>query len=163
MREQAPLYAHLITFGTYGTRLHGDDRGSFRKNAGFVEPNAPLMRHQQALLKAPPFILEEPARAVVLRAIQGVCAHRAWLLRAVHVRTEHVHIVVACDVTPERAMNDFKVWSTRALREVGMVSRTAPVWARHGSTVPLRDDDAVNAAAAYVYERQGEPMARFGC
>jgi hypothetical protein len=37
-------------------------------------------------MKQTPYLLDEPARVVVLQAIQEVCAHRGWNLLAAHVR-----------------------------------------------------------------------------
>lgn len=54
-----------------------------------------------------------------------------------------------------------KAWSTRRLREAGLVARNELVWADSGSVVPLWNADERDAAAVYVYERQGEPMARY--
>ena len=48
------------------------------------------------------------ARAVVLATIQGHCAYRGWNLLAAHVRSNHVHAVVAAETRPERIMNEFQ-------------------------------------------------------
>jgi REP element-mobilizing transposase RayT len=91
-------------------------------------------------------------RQIVLQAIIGVCRHRGWTLMAAHVRTTHVHVVVAAETTPERIMNSLKSYSSRALN---CRSR----WARHGSTVYLWNRDAIFNAVRYVVSKQGEPMA----
>ena len=44
------------------------------------------------LMDQAPYHLDQTRRDAVLEAIQGVCAHRGWLLLAVHVRTSHVHL-----------------------------------------------------------------------
>jgi hypothetical protein len=43
------------------------------------------------------------------------CHHRRWPLRAVHARTNHVHVVIWAQHAPERVMNDLKAWATRRL------------------------------------------------
>jgi hypothetical protein len=78
-----------------------------------------------------------------------------------HVRTQHVHTVVRSLVKPERVLNDFKAWSTRALREAHLHAADARVWAGHGSTVYLWSARQIEQAADYVFNRQGEPMERY--
>ena len=43
----------------------------------------------------PPYDLDRIRRDAVLEAIQDVCAHNGWSLLAAHVRSNHVHTVVA--------------------------------------------------------------------
>jgi REP element-mobilizing transposase RayT len=154
-------FGYLLTFNTYGTFLHGDDRGSWRARRGYEPPNAPLRLENLARLRETPFTLHEGARDVVLQAIVGLANYRHWSLWAAHVRTEHVHAVVALppEVTPMRAMADFKAYATRALRTNGVLRDK--YWAERGHFVCLSNLDEVQVASEYVYERQGEPMARY--
>jgi REP element-mobilizing transposase RayT len=76
-------------------------------------------------------------------------------LEAVAVRSNHVHLVVGAQQAPERVMNAFKSWATRALTGAGALERGAKVWARHGSTRYLWQSDAVSEACRYVLEQQG--------
>lgn len=152
--------AFLLTFTTYGSHLPGDPRGWCHHARGVHPPDEGLFEHSQRIQRAKAVHLEHDARIVVLGAIVEVCAFRGWLLRAAHVRTEHVHLVAGGD-DPDRIIRDCKAYSTRALRMRGLCGVDARVWARGGSTVPLRDERAVEDAARYTYERQGEPMARW--
>jgi hypothetical protein len=151
--------SHLITFSTYGARVHGDARGSFMRDGGFVPKNGALESFQRAIMKADPFALDPRARSVVVATTREVCAHNAWVLTAVHARTEHVHAVVAVDVPIERAIATIKAWSTRRLRESRLVDPSRPVWAAGGNHTRLTDSDAIYAAREYVIHRQGEMMA----
>jgi REP element-mobilizing transposase RayT len=92
-------------------------------------------------------------RRVVLQTMIDVSDHRGWTLVAAHVRTEHVHGVVAAEEPPERVMNAFKSYSTRALHG------EQRLWARHGSTRYLWTPDEVTKAVHYVVSKQGDPMA----
>jgi REP element-mobilizing transposase RayT len=105
--------------------------------------------------------MDEARRNLVLKAIQEVCAHRRWPLLAVHVRVSHLHVVVAAPDAPERVMNDFKAYSSRALNSSGLNSRDQKRWTRHGSTRKLWKEADVVAAMHYVVHEQGEPMAVF--
>jgi len=110
-----------------------------------------------AQMPAGPFVLGEAARTTVLAAIEEVCRYRNWQLIAAHVRSTHVHVVVAGGDLPERMMKDFKAYSSRALKKAGL-SRDR-YWTRHGSTRWLNRPADVAAAIQYVVVEQGEPMA----
>ena len=58
--------------------------------------------------------------------------------------------VAGLDATPERAMSECKAWSTRRLREAGLVGSDERVWTRHGSTRYLWDRASLDRAIAYV-------------
>ena len=155
----APL-AYLITFRCYGTWLHGDERGSVDRehnapSGPLVEPHAGRAQAARARLRQSPVVLHAEPRAVVHDAIGEVCRHYGWPLRALSARTNHVHVVVSSEQTPERAMNAFKSWCTRRAVEAGLVPRRARVWSRHGSTRYLWDRTSVESACRYVTEGQG--------
>ena len=84
-------------------------------------------------------------------AVREVCEVRRWILHALNVRTNHVHVVVSVGpIKPERALNAFKSYATRALREAGLLSHEIKLWARHGSTVYLWKERDVEQAVEYV-------------
>ncbi|HMO53422.1 MAG TPA: transposase [Tepidiformaceae bacterium] len=122
------------------------------ENPLLAEFEARRLRHQVVSIT--------PAmRAVIERAIDEVCAHRNWALLALNVRSEHIHAVVtAPGCTPERVMNDFKSYSTRQMREPSLVSPSGRVWARHGSTSYLFEEDDVAMAVDYTLNHQGARM-----
>jgi REP element-mobilizing transposase RayT len=94
---------------------------------------------------------------VIERAAAEVCRYRGWELLAVNARTNHVHAIVAAAHSPERVLNDLKSWGTRQMVEAGLWTRGKDVWARHGSTQYLWDQDALEAAYQYVREAQDAP------
>ena len=106
-----------------------------------------------------PFEMRAATRSVVLQAVREVCDHKAWQLLAAHVRTNHVHIVMDGEATPEAALNVFKAYASRALNHVSAAERGRLRWARHGSTRYLWTRDQIDAAVRYVLEKQGDPMA----
>ena len=92
--------AHLITFRSYGSWLHGDNRGSIDRyhnhyQSAYALPNQNRYEHNKSLLKHEPVILNATLRSSVETAIRETCALRKWLLRAMSARTNHVHIVVS--------------------------------------------------------------------
>jgi REP element-mobilizing transposase RayT len=104
-------------------------------------------------------VLGTQRRAVVDRTIREVCEYRDWVLHALNVRSNHVHIVVSAACRPEYAMTSFKSWSTRRLREARLIAPGIKIWSRHGSTRYLWSDDALVAACLYTEEDQGEDLA----
>jgi REP element-mobilizing transposase RayT len=75
---------------------------------------------QRDLLTEPAYRLDHRQREVVRDAIASVCQYRGWQLIALHVRFDHVHVVVDLDREPDNAWRDFKAYATRLLRESGL-------------------------------------------
>jgi REP element-mobilizing transposase RayT len=158
--------AYFITFTTYGTWVHGRAPGSVDKEHNvpgtpFLPPDPKVESSCHATLRQAPYLLDEARRAVVLRTIREVATHRNWKLWAVHVRANHVHIVVTAPSKPEKVMADFKAWASRRLREAFDESADRDRWTQHGSTRYLNTQSALENAVAYVVEEQGDPMACF--
>ncbi len=157
------IAAYLITFYCYGSHLAGQE-GSVDRNHNvpgtrLPEPRLNLRQFKEASLKQEPFEMNSDQRGVTLEAIRGVCHHKRWELLAAHLRTNHVHVVVAGDATPEFVMNTFKSYASRALNLHEPETKGRLRWARHGSTRYLFACDQIDAAVRYVVEKQGEPMA----
>src|SRR5207245_7241741 len=86
---------------------------------------------------------------------------RGWTLLAAHARTNHVHIVVVADQSPERMMNDFKSYASRKLNGANVDPPEPRRWTRHGSTRYLFTPEEVAGAVRYVVHEQGDPLAVF--
>jgi REP element-mobilizing transposase RayT len=94
-------------------------------------------------------------RDVVRRTIEDHCRIRGWTIHALHVGVTHVHIVVSgAEIRPEQVMEQFKAWSTRRLREAGVVERARKVWTEHGSTKWVNDMQGLWDTVDYVVNRQ---------
>jgi len=163
--NEFPL-AYLISFRTYGTWLHGDNRGSMsRKQNKYgtprIPPNPGLQRAEMKQLKHPPVKLDEWQRPVVEKAIREVCEHRGYWLRAINVRTNHVHTVVSAELKPEPILQAFQAYATRKLREKALLTRDIKPWARHGSTPYLWKERHVARAIEYVLYGQGDELPSF--
>ena len=105
--------AYLITFRCYGTWLHGDDCGSMDRRNNIYETlkiptNLALELSDKAQRKHSDDALDGQQRLVVEAAIRRVCEYRRYLLRAINVRTNHVHTVVSAMLKPEPILNAFK-------------------------------------------------------
>jgi REP element-mobilizing transposase RayT len=162
--NEFPL-AYLITLRTYGTWLHGDERGSMdRKHNVYGTPkisaNHRLRKSDQGLLKHPPITLNAKQRQVVETAVREVCACRPYILRAINVRTNHVHTVVTAMQEPEPVLDAFKAYATRSLRRAKLMATNVKPWVRHGSTIYLWKERDVAKAIKYVMLGQGDDLFR---
>jgi REP element-mobilizing transposase RayT len=157
--------AYLLTFTTYGTWLHGDERGSVdRKHAGWqtpvLDPDHRRNRGDAGRAKSTPILLAPELRTAVELAIREVCAHRRWRLEALNVRTNHVHAVVGAAVPPEIVLTTLKAWATRRCRAAALLAFDRPLWTRHGSTRYLWTAEAIDRASEYVAEQQGPALGK---
>ncbi|MDX2029274.1 MAG: transposase [Blastocatellia bacterium] len=155
--------AYLITFRCYGTWLHGDARGSVDCDhniyrTSFLPPDDSRQEAERRRLKQPPVKLDEASRIAVDRAIRNVCAHRGWLLHATNVRTNHVHVVVAAPVKPDKVLSDFKAYATREMRNTGAWGSDFSPWSAGGSTKYLWRSRSVDRAIDYVLNNQGDNL-----
>ena len=166
-QERSRPIGFLITIRCYGTWLHGDERGSMDRRTfnTFGTPGRPtnsnLMHRDRGFLKSPPMQFDAAGRKLVEAAIREVCEFREIGLVAINVRTNHAHSVVRSSKPPEPLMNSFKAYTTRRLREHGLVEPTRQVWARHGSTRYLWTEEHIAAAIEYVVNGQGGELPRF--
>jgi REP element-mobilizing transposase RayT len=159
--------AHLITFRSYGTWLHGDDRGSVdrshnRYNGPYASPNRNRYQHNKNLLKGEPVILDTRQRSSVESAIRETCGLRQWLLRAISVRTNHVHVVVSIgEKKSQLALNAFKANATRQMRQDGCWQEERSPWVDKGSRRNLWNERSIARAIDYVINGQGEELPEF--
>ena len=151
--------AYFITFTTYGTWLHGDERGSISqstKGTHRLQACSKLHQYEKRNLKYPVVTFNKQQRSIVLETIKKHCKLKEWKLYAVHVQSNHIHVIVAAKEKPEKIMSDLKAWATRTLREKG--HEIQKVWTRHGSTIYIFSGEKLNEKIKYVVYGQGEKM-----
>ncbi|GIK53055.1 MAG: hypothetical protein BroJett014_20280 [Planctomycetota bacterium] len=164
MQFSDPL-AYFITWACYGTRLHGDERGTVDREHNIygtptIRPAARRVEERRSQLKEEPFVIGSTERGAIESAIRKTCDLRGWVLRALNVRTNHVHVVVCALVSPEKVMNDLKAWSTRYMRDAKIIGPARRVWTRHGSTRRCWNEGQLTAAIRYVLEGQGTDLPK---
>src|SRR5436190_13907467 len=91
--DHTPL-AYFITFRTYGTWLHGDERGSVdrhnnRYGALLIKPNSNWLAYNRNQLKHAPVKLNKRQRTLIKESIERTCDVRGWRLYKTNVRTNH--------------------------------------------------------------------------
>jgi REP element-mobilizing transposase RayT len=158
--------AYFITFTTYGTWLHGELPGSVDEahnqvGTPFLKPNERrrAANHQQMTQEA--YLLDEPRRQIVRDAIVEECRFRGWILHALHVRSNHVHLVVTSEREPEFVMRTCKANASKRLSQAGFENAERKRWTVHGSTRYLWNEDAVSDKVHYTLHGQGNVMASY--
>ena len=154
--------AYLITVRTYGTWLHGDEKGAVDTHHGYNvigaerrPPSDKMLARMTANMKDAPMILDDLQRAAVKDAVEEVCRYRDYSLHAANVRTNHFHVVTSAQEKPEMMANTFKSYATRELRRRGLIGAETKVWARGRSRRYLWKENHVAAAIDYVLYSQG--------
>ena len=153
-----------ITFGTYGTRLHGDarptvDREHNQYEMPFVTQDDGRKALNEMRLLGQPVRLSIAQRKLIEQATPEVCERGGWLLRAVAAQEHHVHVVcdIPSDVHGERVRRLLKRWLTEALNEQWPDAQHPRWWAVQGSNMAIHDEDYLRNAIAYVeQQRTGE-------
>jgi REP element-mobilizing transposase RayT len=158
-----PLAYHII-WTTYGTWLPGDARGWIAAGVwGIQAPDPERERQARALMAEDAVWLSPEQREIVEQAIRDHCGHARWMLQAVKVRTNHVHVVVTVDCDPRLARDQMKSWAARRLSDAAGL--TTPVarkagrrhwWTEGGDIETIWDDKYFENAVHYVAELQGD-------
>ncbi|MGB7200699.1 MAG: transposase [Pyrinomonadaceae bacterium] len=159
--------AYFITFRTYGSWLHGDERGSVNRHhnrygTSKIQPEPKWHEKNTKRLLSEPVVLNARQRACVKRAIKETCRVRRWSILALNIRTNHVHVVVtALGKPPGIVLNAFKANSTRLMRERNYWKSEKSPWVDKGSTRYLWNEKSVILACNYVTVGQGDDLPEF--
>jgi len=158
--------AYLITFRCYGSWLHGDARGSIDRyhnqyDTPFIPPDERWQQYNLRALERSPVELDTAQRTAVAAAIRLTCEIRGWRLRAINVRTNHVHTVVSASSRPGLVLNAFKANATRRMRETGCWTHAYSPWSDRGSKRYLWTPRSVGRAIEYVINGQGDKLPDF--
>ncbi|MBX3317374.1 MAG: transposase [Phycisphaeraceae bacterium] len=165
-----PAPAYFLTWHTYGTWLHGDDAGSVDREHNArgtprLAPDRDRFQRTLASLAHTPVVLTREARCDVEAIMCEHCTRRHWTLKAISVRSNHVHVVVlsriegsvpALFVEPETIVKQLKDWGTRELRRRCHISPRQRPWTDHASTIHLFEPGSLAAAIRYVSEMQDD-------
>jgi REP element-mobilizing transposase RayT len=156
---QPPL-AYFLTWTTYGTRLHGDPRGTVdclhnRTGSKMLADSPGREERARLVMSQDEYIMGDEERTVVTVAIQDHCRIRVWPIHALNVRTNHVHVVVtAYSHSPDQVMEQLKGWGTRRLTTAGLIQRGRLVWTDGGSKRWLNFPEDLADAVNYVLHGQ---------
>ena len=159
--------AYLITFRTYGTWLHGDERGSMSRHHNTY--GTPKLKHEpnwvttnSERMKREPVILDAKMSSIVQKAVTETCEFRGWNLFEINVRTNHAHVVISAgNRKPEPMLNALKSNATRLLRSAGAWDDDKSPWSDKGSNRYIWTEESLARARTYVRDHQGGDLPSF--
>ena len=100
-------------------------------------------------------------RDAVEKTIREVCALKKWSVRALAVRSNHVHVLVqAGDISAGEVMRILKAYATRMLNQVK--GRRNRWWTRGGSKRRIKTEESLHAAIGYVQNQDTSWMDEYG-
>jgi REP element-mobilizing transposase RayT len=132
--------AFHITFGTYGTRLHGDPRGTVDRSMN--RPGDPIIgrdddwqRFERSRLRFDPIVLSRAQMVFAEQAVPPICERGGWQLWTTAAGPDHIHVVLTPtpDVDGEGIRRIFKRWLGQALSQRWPLQKDATWWAEGGS------------------------------
>ncbi|HZL38430.1 MAG TPA: hypothetical protein VFC78_24160 [Tepidisphaeraceae bacterium] len=152
------VLAYLITWGTYGTRLHGDKRGTVdRANNEYGQPilrsDPQRLQEERDRLKFPPIVLTAQQCGFAEDAIPSICEQGRWSLHARAAAPDHVHVVLTSPFDPTTIRRLLKRWLGQSLSGKWPLADARTWWAEGGSIKWIHDEDYLHNAIRYV-ERQ---------
>jgi len=156
-------YAYFITIATYGTWLHGDSRESIdlkhnQINKPRIKSNPKLQIEMEKNQKHLAYLMNEQDRIIVMNSIKDTCKYFNWRLYTVHVRTNHLHMLIRSEEQIETVMSKIKRYATRDLNKHSKQPQEK-YWARHASTRYVWDEAGHYFVMNYIIEQQGKKMA----
>lgn len=174
------MWYWLLTSTTYGTWLPGDSRGSIasvrdrrpgdpsgtnriehdRVGEAWEPPLSGIEKSSRDLMNGEPIWLTVGQAGVLQDQFRESAAYRGWRLQAASIMRNHFHLVVRveADVDPEKLLQTFKSYGSRALNKQYGKPASDTWWTKSGSKRKLRDEAAVLAAVNYVLNRQHQPL-----
>ena len=119
---KAEPLAYFITFRTYASWLHGDERSSVDREHHIygtprIQPNKNLKQVMQKQQKQDTILLNRNHGDIILNAALKACNNYNWHLFSMHVRTNHVHLTIRSNRSHHHVTTQIKAYATRFLRE----------------------------------------------
>ena len=105
MKKANPCYAHFLTVGAFGKRVPGDDRGSWRSDGEYVDPNGRLENYIRDRMQNPAVAFEDFERKLAFAGIADCCYKHGIVVGALNVQIDHFHILVYSRAIPENEIH----------------------------------------------------------
>ncbi len=152
--SNGPLAYH-ITFGTYGTRLHGDPRGTVDRTLN--NPGDPIIgadggwqRIERSRLNFPPVVLSDELRRFADSIVPNLCERGGWTFHACATRPDHVHVLLSTDREGKAVRSWLKRWLGEALCKRWPLPDGAGWWAKGGSVKWVWQDRYFHNVRKYI-------------
>lgn len=145
-----------LTFGTYGTRLHGGMAPTVRRPQNrvgdpFVEWDPDLYEACRSSLKESPCYFDMEQRLFVEDEIPTICIRGGWTYHLACCQPDHVHSLLSAVAEPKAVRKWLKTWLSQALNK--RFSRRT--WfAEGGSGKWVFDDDYFQNVYQYILKQR---------
>jgi REP element-mobilizing transposase RayT len=158
MQELDPRFTTWhITFGTYGTRLHGDYRATVDKRHNelgtpFLDANDARKKCEEKRMRFAQVIFTPDQRSFLQNTAPTICERGGWQYRICASGDDHFHILLDIDpkIHGERARKLLKRWLTQELNKFWPLPKDASWWAEEGSNKAIHEEKYLNNAYNYI-------------
>jgi len=161
--DDFPLAYHL-TFGTYGTRLHGDPRGTVDRSHN--RPGEPIIgadpawwSREAASLRFPPVYLTLDQRRFAEATLPDICARGGWTHLICSAGPDHVHTLLSTAAEGAAVRRWLKRWLGEALSRRWPLPQGQSWWAEGGSVKWVWTQDYLDNVYEYILRQRSTPGA----
>lgn len=159
-----PLAYH-ITVGTYGTRLHGDSRGTVDRSMNhhrepIIGRDEVWRREEESLLAFAPVILTVPQRGVIEAILPEICVKGGWQYHIAAVQPDHMHVLLSSPQEGKAVRRLLKRWVSQAISEKWPLEPGRLWWAECGSIKWIWTRDYFDNVFEYIRRQRALPWPR---
>ena len=146
---------YFLSWGTYGTRLHGDPRGTVdRSNTDrgdpVLGPDEERWEYERGKMRFPPVVLTREQRLFAESIIPEICQRGSWKYHTCAAAPDHVHVILTSEHEPKTIRRILKRWLGQSMSERWALAEGATWWAESGSIKWLIDAPYFANATGYV-------------
>lgn len=151
--------AYHITFGTYGTRLHGDERGTIdikRNKPGdpIIGQNEHWQQYENQILNHKPVTFNEEQRHFIQKSLPQICERGEWTHHCSACQDNHIHIMLSTSSDEKMVRKWLKRWLGELLSNKHPLPSQQSWWAEGGSIKWIWDDFYLDAVYQYVIKQR---------
>jgi REP element-mobilizing transposase RayT len=156
--DDSPLAYH-ITFGTYGTRLHGDPRGTIDRRCKAY--GQPIVEHSEAReqiaaerMKHQPILFTVDQCVFAQAAVEEICERGRWEFIQTACGPDHVHVLLKSERKPKAIRRWLKRWLGEAMTARWPLPDGQSWWAKGGSAKCVWEEKYLRNVEQYIREQR---------
>ena len=156
-----PLAYH-VTFGTYGTRLHGDYRATVLR--AMNRPGTPVFREdplrlkcERNLMQFAPVLFRQEQREFIEASVPSICQRGGWEYRIAAAGPDHVHVLLSANADGGAVRKWLKRWRGEMLSERWPLAVGRTWWADGGSVKSIWQEGYLRRAFKYIHRQRATP------
>lgn len=146
---------YFLSWGTYGTRLHGDPRGTVdrtntERGDPVLGPDQERWEYERAKMRFSPVVLTREQRLFAESKIPEICERGFWKYHTSAAAPDHVHVILTSEQEPKTIRRIIKRWLGQSMSGNWPLEQGATWWAECGSIKWLIDAPYFANATGYV-------------